>query len=98
MGRIPVVLRRVIICRRFSGEIGAYRIIPHAEHGIDMRGHMQRVWRGRRDLVVELSRRYAHRRERREIITVDHVMGDAWMVGLLFCFFVQYCGGLELLG
>ena len=59
---------------------------------------MQRVWRGRRDLVVELSRRYAHRRERREIITVDQVVGDAWMVGLLFCFFVQYCGGLELLG
>ena len=43
MGPIRIILRRNVICRGFRREIGADRILPHAEHRIDVRRHMQRV-------------------------------------------------------
>ena len=58
---------------------------------------MQRVKCVWRNLVVELGRRHAHRRERREIIAVDQVVRDARMVRLLFRLLVQDPGCFELL-
>src|SRR6266850_344911 len=49
-------------------------------------------------IVVELRRRYAHRRQRREVVAVDQVVRDAWMVRLLFPFLIQNRGSFELLG
>ena len=59
---------------------------------------MQRVRRRRRDLVIELGGRDAHRRERRKIVAVDQVVRDARMVRLRFCLFVKDRGGFQLRG
>jgi len=58
---------------------------------------MQRVRSRRRDHPIELGRRHAHRRKRREIIAVDQAVRDARMVRLLLRFLVQDRCGLELL-
>jgi len=44
----------------------------------------------------ELGRRYAHRRQRCEVVAVDQVVRNARMVRQFFHFFVQDSGGLEL--
>ena len=73
------------------------RFVPHAEHRIDVRGHMQRMRRARRDLSVQICRRNAQRGKRRIVVTVDDVVREARVVGLLRRFLGEDRGGLALL-
>jgi len=57
------------------------RLRPHAEAREDVRWHVQRVRRGRRDLRVGARRGQRQLRELGIVERVDHVVRDARMVG-----------------
>ncbi len=64
------------------GQVRIDRLLPHAEAGEDVRRHVQRVRRGRRDLGVAARRRQRQIRQRRVVEGVDHVVRDPRVLGL----------------
>src|SRR5215471_20770657 len=74
-----------------------YRILPHAEDRVDVRGHVQRVRCLRCDLVVAPGGLDAHRRQRREIIAVDQVVGMPGWFGFFFASSLRIAAALSCL-
>ena len=60
--------------------VGRRRVLPGADAGEDMRGHVQRMRRGRRDGRVASCRRQTLLCDRRRVVGVDQVMRDARMI------------------
>ena len=63
--------------------IGDDRLLPHADHRVDVRGHVLGVRRRRRDPGVLVGHGDATVRQRGEVIAVDQVVRHARMVGIL---------------
>ena len=74
--RVPSIL----FCRG-RHEIALNRLRPHAQQHVDVRGHVQRVGHGRRELRVAAGGGQSARGERRVVVAVDHVVSGAGMVG-----------------
>ena len=84
-GQHPVerVLRRVILVRGERLLVRRDRRLPHPDHRVDVRRHVERVRRRRRDLRVLVRGGHAPLRQRREVVAVDQVMRDARVIRIL---------------
>ncbi len=79
---VELRLRAVLARHLVRLEVRVDRLLPHPDHRVDVRGHVHRVRRRRRDLGVLVRRRNAFLRERREVVAVDQVVRDAGVVGV----------------
>ena len=80
---VELGFRRVLARHGDRPQVRGDRLLPHADHRINVRRHVLRVRRRRRDLRVLVRHRHALARERREIVAVDEVMRDAGMLRIL---------------
>src|SRR5437667_8903148 len=65
-----------------SFRVGADRFLPIADAGEDMRRHVLRMRRRRRDLRIPLGRVEASLRQGRRVVEMDQIVGDAGMARL----------------
>jgi hypothetical protein len=80
--------------RRFVGApIGRCRFFPGTHPREDMRWHMQRMWRVRRDAGVKARGREAPGRERGRVVTMYQIMRDPRVIGIFGKLFLQDRGG-----
>ena len=89
-------LRRVLLGGGRRQQVRLDRVLPVTEHREDVRGHVQGMWRRRRDLGIAAGGREPAHGQRREVIGVDNVVGDARMVGLLDEHLLENRSRLEL--
>ena len=94
---VPFV-ERFVAARLRRGAVRLDRLAPGADAGEDVRGHVQRVRRIRRDLAVAARRLDALLRDRRVVVAVDEVMRGARMVGLVEEDRLEDLRRLELVG
>src|SRR5713101_1928968 len=73
--RVQHIARRIVFAGcRFGSKIGFDRFLPKAEACKNMRRHVQRVRRVRRDLGIAARRIESASRERRIVVGVDNIM------------------------
>ncbi len=93
----------VAVEHRFAGHppglaVGGDRFLPVAHAREDVRGHVKRMRRVGRDGGIGFRRRQALLGDRRIVVAVDQVVGDAGMVRMCLEQRFEYRGGLELVG
>src|ERR1700676_35127 len=81
-------------CR--GGEVGLNGIRPVADSGKRMRWHVQRMRRRRSDLTVALCRPDRPRSQRGNVVRVNDVVSQSWMIWILNEQAFKYCAGLQL--
>ena len=82
-----------------GGDRGAVRLdgfLPHPQHREDVRRHVERVGRGRRDGVVAPRGTQAPRGERGEVVAVDQVVERAGVLGMLCQDALEEARGLQV--
>src|SRR5262249_55879766 len=95
---IKLVLRGVVPARRDRLYVRRDGVLPHAQHRERMRGHVKRMWRGRREVRVAPRGRQTLLANGCEVVAVDDVVRYARMVGQLCFDGLQDGGRLELFG
>ena len=80
---VELDLRSVLVGDLVRGQVGLYRLLPQADHRIDVRRHVLRMRCRRRDLGVLVGRRDAALRDRRKVVRVDQVVRDTRVVRVL---------------
>ena len=63
-------------------QVGIDVVLPQSQPAEDVRGHVQRVWGGRRNLRVTARGRQTGRGKLRRVVRVNQIVRDARMVGL----------------
>src|SRR6476661_9147015 len=62
-----------------GGNVGRNRVFPESDAGEDMRGHMLRMRRSRRDFGVAPGGVDPFLRERRRVVEMNEIMSDTWV-------------------
>ena len=86
-----------VLCRARRGDVGADQFVPVADAREDVRGHVLRVRRGRRDLGIALGGIDAFLRQGRGVVEMDQIVGDARMPRLALEDLLQDRRALELI-
>src|SRR5881397_332565 len=71
---------------------------PKSDHGVDVRGHVPRVWHGRCDARIAPRRRNSLVSKRRKVVGVNEIVRYAGMSRVLIEEFLQERRGFDLIG
>ena len=82
------------LCRR---DVGVNRLLPGAHARERMRWHVQRVGRGRRNRRIALCRTDGFVSQRRDVVAMNDVVGDAGMIRLTRVQLLEDRARLELI-
>src|ERR1700733_6658964 len=74
------VSQGLVICRAVRTDY----LLPHAKGGVDLRGHVQCVRRRKREPCAPRSSEHSPHGKPGIVVTMDDVVWDAWMVGVLY--------------